>query len=113
MDFVFNGDINGKYIAIGKNPKIYATDHSNDRNEIITKLDEIDQMLTKYKDHLDNALELKNDISMIKDELNKISPNKISIDTKIDKLASTVSSVAQIADAINMLKIAICGFFNI
>jgi hypothetical protein len=95
-------------VAVGDKAKVIdnACDHSS-KEEIIKQLDEINHMLMDYRDHFDNVIVLIEDIIMIKEEMKKEAPDKAAISTKINNLSSSVSSIANIATALNTIKTAI------
>ncbi|MFA6371551.1 MAG: hypothetical protein WCW68_02900 [Methanothrix sp.] len=96
-------------VAVGDKAKVIdnASDHSSSKEEIIKQLDEINHMLMDCRDHFDNVIVLIEDIITIKEEMKKEAPDKAAIGTKINNLSSSVSSIANIAAALNTIKTAI------
>jgi hypothetical protein len=107
-----NGKIEGKNIAIGQNATINEcmtmnnmNERDNCRDETLAQLVKVEEMLTKYKDQLDNSNALKQDILAIKQEINKKSIDTNSISIKLFQLESSVKSIASIVAALNAIKV--------
>ena len=74
---------------------------------VFEKLDEIDAVLSKNQQSLDNIAELKETVSSIRSDLNEKNPKKEAIGTKIDKLISSASSATNLVLKLSALKTAI------
>lgn len=102
--------INANQIVIGTNAKAIMNgnvDIIEKSVDITEQIDELNEMIIKYKNHFVDTLELLETLSNIKTELKKETPNEETISTRIDELASSVSSVTSVAKAVGALKAAI------
>lgn len=111
MDTIFNGDVKGKNIVIGKDSvinEIYIKniikDGERSREEIIEQLDKIEKMVIENRDQFDNVRSLGQDISALREEFNQKHMNKNTIDTKLSKLETGVKSISNIALAVNTIR---------
>jgi hypothetical protein len=102
--------INANQIVIGTNAKAIMrgkVDIVEKSVDITEQIDELNEMIIKYESHFEDTLELLEALSNIKTELKKETPNEEIISTRINKLASSVSSVTSMAKAVGALKAAI------
>jgi hypothetical protein len=99
--------INANQIVIGTNAKAIMNGNVDIIEKSVDITEQIDELIIKYKNHFEDTLELLETLSNIKIELKKETPNEETISTRIDELASSVSSVTIMAKAVGALKAAI------
>jgi hypothetical protein len=106
-----NGKITAKQIAVGKNARaIQNTNKASAQDamqQIQTRLDELMQALDDHSDALENPEEVRDSTKAVAEELSKDKPNKLTITSVLNGIASSVQSVTTIAVAVEALKNAI------
>ena len=106
-----NGKITAKQIAVGPNARaIQNTNKASAQDpmqEIRARLDELMQALDDHANALENPEEVRDSTEAVAEELSKDKPNKLTITSVLNGIASSVQSVTAIAVAAEALKNAI------
>jgi hypothetical protein len=112
------GAVNAEQVSIGNGntlvKKVYGNSDPNSKKweEINLKLDELIKQIKANKDLLDNPDELVDSVSNVEAELKKVPPNKTTIKGTLHELASQVSSITTLANAVSALKVAVIAFLG-
>jgi hypothetical protein len=112
------GAVNAEQVVIGNGnilvKKVYGNSDPNSKKweEINLKLDELIKQIKANKDLLDNPDELVDSVSNVEAELKKVRPNKTTIKGTLNELASQVSSITTLANAVSALKVAVIALFG-
>ncbi|RQW81025.1 MAG: hypothetical protein EHM14_02535 [Methanothrix sp.] len=105
-----HGTIKGRQI-VGVGTASNKDDVSKDMKTVLLELGEVQDLLLKNQESLNNALRLLETVTSIRSDLSDSPPNKNAAKEKIDKLASVISSMAILVTKANELKSAIPGLF--
>ncbi len=108
---ITGGTINADQVAVGKYARAIKIANEalaqKGMQEIQVRLDELVQALNNHASDLDNPDEVRDSTEVVAKELSKDKPNRLTITSVLNGIASSVQSVTAIAVAVEALKNAI------
>ncbi len=106
-----NARISADQLSVGKNAKTIKIGSEELRkkgyDEISDKIDKLIQLISDNENKISNAPEMISSISTVTDELKKDRPNGTIIKGILGEMATGVSSISKVAEAVAALKTAI------
>lgn len=106
------GEIRGKYVVIGSGSKADIRHNENqdtdqELSNVLKNLNDIKEILLANKASICNVEELLDSVSVVDREIRKGNPNGTLIKNRLNKLASSASSVATLVNAVAALEAAV------
>ena len=109
---IFGGEIRGTYVVIGSGSKADIRHDDNqvtdpELSNVLKNLNYVKEILLANKTSICNVEELLDSVSVVDREIRKGNPNGTLIKNRLNKLASSVSSVATLVNAVAALEAAV------